>query len=571
MVIIYENKLDKDKEGKEEVLTASEKTEPSEKPYSSKLSPYIESFLFSFEKKVKLAKNKDEEKISVSEVFGALARLYERIRTTVEYKGEHVLRRNAIERILRRLIWEQQSIKTDIDEGKIAETLVKELIWASYLPNNSVPQKKLTRIKKIIQKYVYFLKNLDNFPPGVSASKVRLWMWGIASSEIEEVLDPSYRELYVQLMYSWFTNRYEWKDTNLNDHDKEIQIYLSIHRAFTKSDEPIMRYHLLLKEIPNWKRAEPSDINRLILQFPKIYSEIENHLYYKDRFSLYRIIRKHAAAFDILREIVKKKQLSTRYLLENEKKFEKEVRDICDEKYKQIKLRVSTGIVRSIIYIFLTKVFIALIIEIPYEIFIFGDVRYLPLSLNIIIPPSLMWLFGFTIRVPGAKNTEAIVERLKSVVYNQDKVTKQVFSLVKSQKGSFLSLIFGLFYLILFFLVFGTLTYILTLLDFTFFGILIFFGFLSLVILFAFRVRYNANQLKIDSDEEGILGHLTSTLTLPFLNLGFFLSKGLSKLNFFTAILDFLIEIPFKNILEVFEEWTRFLKEKKEEVIEIPE
>jgi len=35
--------------------------------------------------------------------------------------------------------------------------------------------------------------------------------------------------------------------------------------------------------------------------------------------------------------------------------------------------------------------------------------------------------------------------------------------------------------------------------------------------------------------------------------------------------LDFLIEIPLKNIIEVFEEWTSFLREKKEEVVEIPE
>ena len=101
--------------------------------------------------------------------------------------------------------------------------------------------------------------------------------------------------------------------------------------------------------------------------------------------------------------------------------------------------------------------------------------------------------------------------------------------------------------------------------------ILIFFAFLSLVILFAFRIRYNAHQLKVEGGREGFLSHLTSYLTLPFLNLGYFLSRGLATLNFFTVFLDFIIEAPLKNIIQIFEEWTVFIREKKEEVIQVPE
>jgi hypothetical protein len=60
-------------------------------------------------------------------------------------------------------------------------------------------------------------------------------------------------------------------------------------------------------------------------------------------------------------------------------------------------------------------------------------------------------------------------------------------------------------------------------------------------------------------------------LMLPFLNAGFFLSKGLAKINFFSVFLDFIIEAPLKSIIEVFEEWTSFMREKKEEVVEMPE
>ncbi len=38
-----------------------------------------------------------------------------------------------------------------------------------------------------------------------------------------------------------------------------------------------------------------------------------------------------------------------------------------------------------------------------------------------------------------------------------------------------------------------------------------------------------------------------------------------------TVILDFIIEAPLKSIIGVFEEWTSFIKEKKEEIVEQPD
>ena len=53
--------------------------------------------------------------------------------------------------------------------------------------------------------------------------------------------------------------------------------------------------------------------------------------------------------------------------------------------------------------------------------------------------------------------------------------------------------------------------------------------------------------------------------------MGVYLSKGIAKLNFLTILLDFLIEAPLKIIVEVIEEWTSFIREKREEVVEVPE
>lgn len=568
MVIIYENKD----------IEAKSETQPQQPPDSRTekvnvedevFSPLIKPFLTNFENQLTYEKT-PESTVKVSEVFGGLARLYERVRTTVEYKGDPVLRRNAIERILKRLVWEKEGQNGTPNSRKISESLIRELIWARYLPNNSVPKRKIESVGYTLDKYFYLLNNIEP-TVDIQIVKIRSLIWGVASAEAEEILDPSEREIYVQLMYDWFTKYFDWQDAGIEDHEKQIQVYLAVHRALPKSDDPTLVFHLLLKEFPNWQNMGKNELDNFIKDFPNVYREIERHLNFYARLNLFRRVQRQAAAFEIFKEISKNKKADLRKLLMDKGILEEEIKKVCDKNYRQAKGKIARGIVRSIIYIFLTKVAIAFFLEIPYEVYRFGDVRLLPLMINIVFPPFMMFLIGMSIRIPDSKNTQKIIERIKSVVYNEEEFPRQVIS-IKGEHGlSLASRLFTLFYTILTVLVFLAISYILIKIKFTFFGIALFFGFLSLVLLFAFRIRFNANQLKVEGNQEGILSHLFDYLTLPLLNLGFLLSRGLSKLNFLTVILDFLIEAPLKSILEIFEEWTSFLREKKEEVVEIPE
>src|SRR3989344_8164926 len=246
------------------------------------LSSYVETFLNNLQ--LSINKNmpyESEGNLKVSEVLGGLARLYERIRTTIEYKGEHVLRRNAIERILKRLIWEKEGLRPNLNPKKIAESVVRELIWAKYLKNDSVPLFLLEEVEKAVEKYFLLFENLDKYPPNLSKNHIKLWIWGVASSEIEDILDPTNKEIFIRLMQRWFLENYEWKDSSFTQHEKEIQIYLSIHRSLMKSDEAIMRYYLLKNEVPNWTQATREDISSLISNFPGVYTETEKHLDFK--------------------------------------------------------------------------------------------------------------------------------------------------------------------------------------------------------------------------------------------------------------------------------------------------
>jgi len=533
------------------------------------LSIYMREFLKEFEEANRFKGAEFEANINVSDVLGGLARFYEKIRTTVEYKGEHLLRRNAIERILKRLIWEKDKLKPNTNQEKMAVSLVKELIWAKYIPNNEISTAKVDDVRKTIEKYLNVLEGLDNFPDYVSANKSRLWIMGIASSEIEDLLDPSQRDLFVKLMYLWLKDHSQWNDKTIPDHEKETQIYLAIHRSFTRSDDPTMRYYLLLREIPQWNTGGSEAVTKFVLEFPKIYTEIENHLNFKNKLNLYRKISKHSSSFEILRQVVLKNSKGLKDLFASEKDLDKKIREVCEENYKEISKRVNTGIVRSIIYIFITKVLLALMMEVPFEVYRYGDIKYIPLTINIIFPSMMMFLIGISIKIPGVKNTQSIVERIMSIVY-REKDTKTKIGFDSASTSAFVKT-FGIFYMILFLVVFGGISSLLFKIGYSLVGIAVFFFFLSLVLLFAFRVRYHAQSLKVEAEKEGILGHLFSYLSLPFLNLGFILSRGLAQINVFTVLLDLLIEAPLKNMIELFEEWIGFIREKRQEVVEVPE
>ena len=102
MITIYESEKGSEEDNVEKVVDAPPKVK-AKSIKNSKLNYFTNDFIEEYEQVLVSEKEHIDGNIKVSEVFGGIARLYERLRTTVEYKGEHLLRRNAIERIIRRL------------------------------------------------------------------------------------------------------------------------------------------------------------------------------------------------------------------------------------------------------------------------------------------------------------------------------------------------------------------------------------------------------------------------------------------------------------------------------------
>lgn len=506
-------------------------------------------------------------KFKVGEALSSVASFYERLRYAVDYKKEHLLRRNAIERILKRNLWEKGEGSTLV----LAEALLKELTWARYIRNNYYSVGKINELAEIISKYLVLSRNFAIEFEGKGEIKWKDWLMGVCSCEIEESLDPQVSSVDVLSMAveSWFNRKFSWVDGGLTNDDKEDQLAIAIHRSLIRGDESRNAYYLLRRLYKNWNRVSMEEVEKNKVEIYKICLRIRKSLGSPVQSRLYRFVQKEVSAFQILKSLIDENLEIAKEVFRDPQKLTLKVSEVCEERYSEISSRVNRGIVRSVIYIFVTKIVFAIAIEVPYELYFLKHLSYLPIASSIAIPLLFVFLVTATIRKPSVDNTERITDLILDFVYQRKVSGKTDFSLVGRRKGLTYNIFTGV-YLVIFVLIFSFISYALTKVGYDIVGIGIFFIFLSLVLLFGYRVKFSASELNVIPKKESLASNFFTNLTLPFLDLGVWLSDKFASLNFFILFFDFLIEAPLKNIMGILDEWGNYLRERREEAVEIP-
>jgi len=503
-------------------------------------------------------------KISVSQTVSFAAFLYEKMRNAVEFREEHLIRRAAIERIIKRRLFLNENGRN------LAEPLLKELLWARYYENNTLGEEKIAEIQSIIDKY-FFLKNeLIQGRPQSEQNNISEFILEILSCEIEESLSPVHqKESFTNYVYQILRPYIEPFD---GEEERDIQVYIAVEKTLAHSDKALIRYHLLKLFIPgitqiNWQTAD-----RILPDFYNAYRKIEKDLNHKYAEKVRNAVKKQIPPFLILRDIFQSSKISIADSLSSENKLKYKVDEACRKRYEESRGRLLRTAVRSFIYILLTKVIFALLLEIPYDLYIAGKLAYIPIAINVFVPPALMTFIIVSVSLPGDDNTRKIYQLIRGIIDN-DPDTPAVagkgvligkFSKVR---GTLFTTLFSLIYLLTYFVSFGSIIYLLTLLKFNPVSQGIFIFFVTLVTFFAYRVIQITQEYQVVT-HEGFLTTLTDLFFLPIIRVGQWLSgEILQRFNVFIFFFDFIIEMPFKAIVEVLEEWLRFVRLKKEEIV----
>lgn len=520
---------------------------------TSSFSPLARALLESLQK----TETKDHHnKIVVNSLVSKVASWYEKLRNAMDYREEEVILRAAIERILKRRILLGGNGK------KIAEPLVRELVWARYFPDESVSETLVGRIEKKITLYMQF-RDMVTEKKILKESQASEWMYHLLSSDIEYMLNPlKEREIVCNFMYQVMRKNIFISDDT--DQNRDVQVFIAVRRAFSKDDLPFLRFHLFTQFFN--EEMNDSSYAGIIEKFPTCYKEIQQQLSYPRKDRIYSYVKSKTGAFLILDDLLDIYKGGFNDLYEKKEEFEKAVLEVCQVRYSNISGKIRRAVIRSVIFILLTKVFFAFSIEGTFESLFYGSVSWKSIALNTTIPPLLMVVAAFFLRSPKRDNSQKILQYLRIVLSQEHPNFENPLSIKKvPDKRPFLNAIFTTLWLLTFLVSFGALVYVLTLLHFNPISQGIFLFFVAIVSFLTYRISLTSNEYTVDP-RQGVMGPVFDFFFMPVVRVGQHLTEGISQINVLLFIFDFIIETPFKGIFGFIEQLFFFLKAKREEL-----
>lgn len=481
-----------------------------------------------------------------STIIAKAVSLYEKLRYMVDYREEHTIRRAALERILRRRVFLEQKAESGL-------ILLQELVDGKYIAKELATEELALEIDAIIAKYLK-LRELASANGAVGKRII-----SFAATEIDAHISPveyaidheSTEALYKTLKGRVSAYGYSDEETN-------AQLYCACWRALLGADDDRLAYALWLLYVPEWNTG--AGLEGTAQKLSAIAARIREQVKHSLQWQIAPKIKNESIYFRIVHEVLESKRGGAAGILENPNRLDEHAREFLEQKYESENERIQKSGIRAVLYLFFTKMVVAVLLELPYEIIVLGGIHYLPLSINILFHPLFLFALTRGAGSLGESNTNAIIEGLHGVLYEGKARSIRVRS-----GFSRLTFAFAVAYLFLFMLVFGSLIGILELLSFNPVSIVLFLFFLTLVSYFAFRIRYRAHRWKVVR-EKGTLSIIIGVLAVPIVRTGGWLSRTFSSINVFVLILDFLIETPFKRLLNFSNQFLLYLREKSEEI-----
>jgi hypothetical protein len=466
-----------------------------------------------------------------------LAKAYEKARNSLEYRADNLVRRAAIERILKRLIVIYKS------PHEVAENLLNELKWARYLDTKDVGEQKVEAVTELLTKYITY-----------SGTIPHEWIAKIASAELEELfnLNKDYS------LFTFFAFQVIKQKVTLKDDNLDLLIYTAVDKVYAGSDPEQIAYHIISLAKNPLDKAKMEDGWALF----KVASKNKNLP------RLNKFVRRNMPPLVLLRDMYFYSPDEFKKSVTDKQTFLKYADEVLTTQLEQMSTKISRARMRSIIYIFLTKMLIAYGVEAPLETLIYRELSILPLLTNLIFPPLLMLAATLKINIPAENEQKKLIERVHYILENFDDIKNEADKLEGEKGHSSDNLTYTVFsglYIVIFSSIFILIYYVLGILGFKFFSKAIFIFFLTIIAFFAYRINQITKEYSWREKQEATT--FGDMFSLPILTIGSKLSQGLTKINFIGFLFDFILEAPFKIILGFLDDWVQFLSAKKEQQV----
>lgn len=519
---------------------------------NTSFSPLARYVIQAFQRKEE--EETEERKIVVNPIVTKFASWYEKVRNAMEFREDEVVLRATIERILKRRLLLGGNGKST------AEILIKELLWARYLPNNEIAESVVHQVEKTIDRYLNLrLKVLEKHR--VKDTVVNEWIYDLMSADIQYILNlKKEKEVIANFMFQVLKDDIEITDDS--EETNNAQVYMAVRKAYARDDLAFLRYHLFNQF---FGKLSDKTFDYTAEHFPKGLAEINRQLNYKLKDRIYTYVKRRTAVFFIFEDVLRKYKDDVDSILNDEEELKKAVFAACDLRYQSISSKVQRAIIRSVIFILLTKVGFAFFVEGTYERVFLGGIQWGQIIINTTVPPLLMVIVSLFIRTPGIDNSKQILAYINQLLQEENPRLGTKLTVTKAPKKNTASdTAFNILWGLGFFLSFGGMIFILSKLDFNIVSQGIFLFFLAIVSFLSYRITLIANTFRV-GEKQGLTTLIVDFLFMPVIRVGRKLTQSIAQVNIFLMFFDFFIEAPFKYIFAFFDQWFHFLHAKSEE------
>ncbi len=488
--------------------------------------------------------------INVAGVGGVVSAAYEQLRNAAEYAQEHLLIQNAIRRFfVRSISFHNHSLSAK----SVAEELIIELTQSGYLKNNSLPVETIDTLGDAIHDHYNNYWRLKT--AGIDEHIARTWTLDLLSIGSEDVLVKNdIQPIYIQFAYHHYNsilNKKSFKSSDPLDDNFEVSLYIAVHRALFKSDLAAVRYDMQ-------KLYKTSDKN--INDYASFHQSIDDLFSSEVTNKITLYINKYGAPLRILRNMIQDNN-KTDDILTDSVRFDRAYHDQIKKEYLKAKRKLNKGLIKSIIFLLITKTLIGLAIEVPYDLITTGALIVAPFVVNLFAPVVYLLILRLGFKLPGTTNTKALRVYADDMLYDEH-ANASLYPAFKTKKYP---IGFSIAYGLMFIIIFAAVANLLMLLGFNIVNGLIFFIFIAAASFLGFRLSRIVRELELVAVKQGAISTIRELIFTPFTFLGKWISDKYQKVNIVALALDTFIELPLKTILRLIRQWTKFLDEKTDQ------
>ena len=490
----------------------------------------------------------DDDFLHVQTTGASLTELYESLRNASQNSEENLQLAHAIHRYIERYF----SVDSASRLKYSGEILITELTMAGYLANDSIRLSVVDHISDLIRQGITLKNRLKKT---YNKTQIDRWVIQPLAARIEGLLrNHSKDQALVNLAFNYFLSAIDIERVTDGSRPStyEATLYMAVQKALLGSDEASIRLNLMDRYgVTAAQYANYAHFN----------AQVDEAMESKLLDTLTRIVNRHGAVFRIIGDASRSDDSFDQHVL-TEKTFLGPFDAAIQEAYVQVNRSINRGIIRSVIFLIITKFIIGIAAEVPYDIVAHGQVMWLPLAVNLLLPPLYMIMLRLTLVMPDSRNTRALNREASRILYQP--LPKRPF--IVGYKRAF-SRAYNVLYFLMILAVFSGVGWLLVeFAHFEWIHLLIFFVFISTASYLGFRLSRQIRKIEVGDEAQTTASILRDFIYMPFVAVGQKISETYSKINIVSRIMDMFIELPLKTIVSFLRRWGSFMSTKRDDL-----